>query len=68
MNWEIFFMGYLTGVGSIGIVMIFLAAIAAIRAQKNKQEFAEKAMGTVQEVIAKAGTAAMMGRDGRNPH
>ena len=68
MEWTFFILGFVTGIGSLGFILLILGAFLAIRGQKAQQEIAQNAAEAFQDIVAKAGTAAMMNRDGSSRH
>ena len=68
MEWTFFIFGFVTGISSFGFLILLLAIYFAIRGQRLQQEIAENAGKTFQDIMAKAGTAAMMKRDGGSQH
>ena len=68
MEWTFFILGFCTGLGSVGLIVIFLAANVAIKGHRIQREMTENAGKTMQDIMAKAGTAAMMKREGGSQH
>jgi len=68
MEWTFFLLGFVTGIGSLGLMVLAFALIAGLRGHQNQQKMASDAASTFQDIIAKAGTAAMMNRDGGSKH
>lgn len=68
MEWTFFLLGMTTGMGAFGLAILFFAIYFAIRGQRVQQEIAENAGKTFQDLMAKAGTAAMMNREGGSKH
>jgi len=68
MEWTFFILGFLTGLGSFGFMLVILAIYFAIRGQQLQREITESAGKTFQEIMAKASTAEMMKRDGGSRH
>jgi len=68
MDWGIFFLGFITGIGSIGFLVLVFAMVFAVRGHRAQQEIARNTAAAFQDIVAKAGTAAMMDREGGNRH
>jgi len=68
MEWTFFILGFVTGIGSLGLFVLVLAFIAGLKGHQAQQKMATDAAATFQDIMAKAGTAAMMNRDGGSKH